>query len=302
MRVLVVGYQGMLAQELLPCLQANGHTVINKGLPEIDICDSRAVQCMIDAASPDLVANAAAYTAVDQAEASQEIAFSVNRDGAKHLAQHCREAGVPLIHISTDYVFDGTQTRPYRVEDPTSPLGVYGRSKWEGEEAIRQCHDQHIIVRTAWLHSIFGSNFVKTMLRLANARKDLRVVSDQYGCPTWAKDLARAIVTICNRIGEGDELVEWGTYHFCGAGETTWYDFAKVVIDEGRKYAPLIVEQIEPVPTIAYPTPAQRPQYSVLDCSKISNSFGIQPPYWESSVRHCVEELCLCPTSLPITS
>jgi dTDP-4-dehydrorhamnose reductase len=239
---------------------------------------------------PDICINTAAYTAVDKAESDAAGAFAVNRDGVASLAEACRAVDMPLIHLSTDYVFAGTASRPYREEEPTAPLGIYGRSKWEGEEAVRAIHRKHLIVRTAWLYGHHGTNFVKTMLRLARERQVLQVVHDQHGCPTWTRDLAGALTVMCQRLAYAQDDGVWGTYHFCGAGQTTWYDFARAIFAEVSPSETLRVERVEPIPTTAYPTPARRPAYSVLDFSKIHAVFGITPRPWRDSLHDCMQE------------
>jgi dTDP-4-dehydrorhamnose reductase len=302
MRVLVIGHQGMLAQELGPCLARVGFTIMSRGRPEVDITRTFSVRQALVDAQPDMLINASAYTAVDQAELEPDAALAVNRDGVARLAALCREVGIPLLHMSTDYVFDGSASRPYCEDDRVAPLGMYGRSKWEGEEAVRRCHPEHVIVRTAWLYGCHGQNFVKTMLRFAHEREQLRVVDDQYGCPTWSRDLAAALVTICQRIVQGRDRVPWGTYHFCGAGQTTWYDFARAIIEEAKAFESLRVQEVVPIPTTAYPTPAKRPTYSVLDCSKIQSAFHIKPRPWRESLHDCLQELYTCPPISPAMS
>jgi len=265
--------------------------VVGLGRPELDITQQASVRRALEYVGPDLLVNAAAYTAVDQAESEPEVAFAVNRDGAAYLAMACQQACVPLVHISTDYVFDGHGSRPYREEDPTAPLGIYGRSKWEGEEAIRTTHRHHLIVRTAWLYGYHGTNFVTTMLRLARERTILRVVADQHGCPTWSGELAEALVTMCRRVEQARAATPWGTYHFCGAGQTTWYGFACAIIEAARTREQLRVNRVEPILTSAYPTLARRPAYTVLDCYKSQNTFGLTPPAWQSGVRAVMQEL-----------
>lgn len=290
MMVLVVGHRSMLAQELCPALQRAGFTVQGEGRPRLDLTQETSVQAVLQETRPALCINTAAYTAVDRAESEPCEALAVNRDGVAHLADACHEAGVPLIHISTDYVFNGTASRPYQEQDPTAPLGVYGRSKWAGEEAIRARHREHLIVRTAWLYGHHGTNFVKTMLRLGRERPVLRVVNDQHGCPTWTRDLAGALTSMCQRLVQAPEPSLWGTYHYCSAGQTTWYDFARAIFAEASTSAQLMVERVEPIPTSAYPTPAQRPAYSVLDCAKLGAAFGITPRPWRDSVHDCMQE------------
>ncbi len=198
---------------------------------------------------------------------------------------------MPLIHISTDYIFNGKSDRPYKEEDAADPLNVYGQSKWEGEEAVRSRLAEHIIVRTSWLYGSRGQNFVKTMLRLGTEREELKVVSDQYGCPTWSFDLAGCLVRIAERALFGSEKVPWGTYHFCGAGITTWYHFASAILDEARRRQSSRIARVLPVPSSSYPTVAARPMYSALDCGKIGASFGIAPPPWDKSLACVMDQL-----------
>ena len=290
MSVLVVGPRSMLAQELLPCLQQAGFSVVGRGRPGLDLTQKASIYAVFEEVRPDICINTAAYTAVDKAESDVAGAFAVNRDGVASLAEACRAVHIPLLHLSTDYVFPGTASRPYLEEDPTAPLGVYGRSKWEGEAAVRAMHREHLIVRTAWLYGHHGTNFVKTMLRLARERQVLQVVQDQYGCPTWTRELARALTVICQHLTRAQDAPLWGTYHFCGAGQTTWYDFSRAIFAEVRFSEELSIQRVDPIPTTAYPTPAQRPAYSVLDCSKIQRVFGITPRLWRDSLHDCMQE------------
>jgi dTDP-4-dehydrorhamnose reductase len=280
----------MLAQALLPRLCHAGFVAVGKARPELDIAQTASIRQALEDIRPDLLINAAAYTAVDEAESEQEVAFAVNRDGAAHLAAACQETGIPLIHLSTDYVFDGTAIRPYREDTPAAPLGSYGRSKWEGEEAVRSGYQEHLIIRTVWLYGSHGTNFVKTILRLAREREVLQVVDDQHGCPTWTRDLAEALVVMCRRIGQDRNTTPWGTYHFCSAGQTTWYGFAQAIVEEARAFEPLVVQKVVPIPTAAYPTPARRPANSVLDCAKIQAAFGITTRPWRASLHECMQE------------
>lgn len=289
----------MLAWELLRCLHRAGFEVLSKGRPEIDVTEVASVRQTLADVCPDILINTAAYTAVDRAESEKNIAFVVNRDGAAHLAAACRDTNIPLLHVSTDYVFDGTATHPYREDDPTAPLGVYGQSKWEGEEAVRSCHRKHLIVRTAWLYGSHGTNFVKTILHLARERKVLRVVSDQRGCPTWSRDFAEALVTMCRTIEQEEKTIPWGIYHFCGAGQTTWYGFAQAIVEEAKAFEPLVVQQVVPTSTGPNPKPARRPANSMLDCYKSERAFGISPRLWRKSLHDCIQELYKCtPTNL----
>jgi dTDP-4-dehydrorhamnose reductase len=236
------------------------------------------------------VVNAAGYTAVDQAESEPELAFAVNRDGPSYLAIACGKAGIPLVHISTDYVFDGQKQGAYLETDPVSPLGVYGKSKAAGERAVREHLPEHVIIRTSWVYGIHGHNFVKTMLRVGREKEVVQVVADQYGCPTYAADLAETILRIAARVLEGRQI-HWGTYHYCGQGVTSWHAFAEAIFDLARKYGPLKVKQIEAVTTADYPTAAQRPANSVLDCSLFKSHFDFAPKPWYESLARMIDQV-----------
>jgi dTDP-4-dehydrorhamnose reductase len=235
----------------------------------------------------ELVVNCAAYTAVDRAESEPELALAVNRDGPANLAAACGKAHIPLVHISTDYVFDGSKQGPYRETDPVLPLGVYGRSKAEGDTEVRSRLREHIILRTSWVYGVHGNNFVKTMLRLGQERRVLRVVNDQQGCPTNAADLAEVILAIAGRCDRNP----WGTYHYSGKGVTTWHGLAEAIFAEAQKYTSLLVERVEPIPSAQYPTPAKRPANSVLDCSLFTSTFGIEPRPWRESLADVIHGL-----------
>ncbi len=283
----------MLAQELPGGFRAAGFEVVCKGRPEVDLCKPDTIREVLLHDQPSVIINAAGYTAVDHAESDPEQAFATNRDGVQCLGEHAYRLGIAFIHLSTDFVFDGKSPRPYREDDPASPLGVYGQSKWEGEEAVRQCHPQHLILRTAWLYSLYGRNFVKTILIRAKENQELRIVNDQWGCPTWAQELASALVVITQKIRD-DKDVPWGTYHFCGSGETTWYGFAQDIIKQAQEISPFQAKRIIPIATEDYPTLVKRPAYSVLDCSKIHQAFGLQSPQWHESLGLCLKELLAC--------
>jgi len=286
----------MLAQELERAFASNEFDVSCRGRPELDLGNRESIQQALHQGQPELIINAAAYTAVDQAETDIDAAFLINRDGARWLAESCHSAGIPLIHVSTDFVFNGEHSRPYQEDDRASPLGVYGQSKWEGEEAVRACLDRHIILRTAWLYSMYGRNFVKTILGKAQAGQELRIVNDQWGCPTWVRDVAAALVGLAQRIRD-EPKIPWGTYHFCSSGQTTWYGFARAIITEAQAISPFSCPEIIPIPSTDYPTPATRPAYSVLDCSKIQRTFGLKAPDWAASMPQCIKELLACPDS-----
>jgi dTDP-4-dehydrorhamnose reductase len=270
--------------------EARGLGILARDCPEIDISDLASIDACLDCADIDLVVNAAAYTAVDRAESEPETVFAVNREGPAHLAKRCRKRGIPLIHVSTDYVFDGTKPGPYVEEDPVAPLGVYGESKAAGEAEVRKLLPEHIILRTAWLCGIHGHNFVKTMLRLGREKETLRVVADQSGCPTMAADLAEAVLDVVRQV-EKNQLVEWGTYHYCGLGKTTWHGFATAIFDIAGRYEKFSVKRVEPISTQDYPTPVRRPTNSVLDCTKIERYFAIRQRPWRESLAEMIEEL-----------
>jgi dTDP-4-dehydrorhamnose reductase len=232
---------------------------------------------------PDYVVNCAAYTAVDKAESEQVLCYKINAEAVVNLSAACKLTGSKLVHISTDYVFSGDGTRPYREDDITGPLSVYGKSKLQGEQALKGNHDS-IIIRTSWLYSQYGNNFVKTMLRLGREREELRVVNDQSGSPTYAPDLADAILQIIE-VSSGDSFRN-GTYHYCNTGTTTWYAFAKNIIEKAALKCRVI-----PIETKDYPTAAPRPAYSVLDTEKIRKTFGITIPDWEESLDKCIKLL-----------
>lgn len=289
--VLVFGRAGQLAQELARAALPEGWSVRTIGRAECDIADGGAVARAVAAQAPRLIVNAAAYTNVDGAESDKAGAYAVNRDGARHIADAAAAAAVPLVHISTDYVFDGGGRAPYREDDPKGPLGVYGRSKLAGEEAVRAAHGRHLILRTSWVYSPFGHNFVRTMLRLAATRPELGVVADQTGCPTAAGDLARAILAIGPELA-GAACADgiWGTYHLCGAGETTWHELAAAIFGTAAARG-LPVPALKPITTADYPTPAARPRYSVLDCGRFRETFGVSLPPWRRSLETCLGEI-----------
>lgn len=288
MRILVFGHDGQVAHALRT-LSWPGVAVTALGRAGADITDADAVRRAVDAVRPDIAVNTAAYTAVDRAETEPEPAFAVNRDGAGHIAAACAAAGVPLIHYSTDYVFDGAKDGPWREDDPIAPLGVYGASKAAGEEAVRAAGPRHVILRTAWVFSAHGNNFVRTMLRLGAERDRLGIVADQRGCPTAAADLAAAAVTAARHVlatGEG-----WGTYHCCGAPPTTWHGFAEAIFEERRLLTGLAPPRLDAIATADYPTPARRPANSVLDTTRFATRFGMPAPAWRDALRQVVRQL-----------
>ena len=286
----VIGSNGQLGWELVRKGEERGLNILALDYPEIDISDLASIDACFDPTKFDLIVNAAAYTAVDRAESEPEAAFAVNRDGPAHLADRCRKHGIPLIHVSTDYVFNGTKPGPYVEEDPVAPLGVYGRSKAAGEVEVRNRLPEHLIVRTAWLCGIHGDNFVKTMLRIGRVNDTLRVVADQFGCPTFAADLADAILKMVKQA-ETSKSMPWGTFHYCGEGKTSWHGFAESIFEVAEQYEKLAVKEIIPIATEEYPTPVKRPANSVLDCSKIKKQIGIRTRPWKESLAKMIQEL-----------
>jgi len=284
MRVLITGVHGQLGCELIR--QGDKHELLAVARDQLDITDQDAVLRCVALFAPDVVINAAAYTAVDKAESDVEAAFAVNRDGPAHLARACQQSAIPLIHVSTDYVFDGGKKSAYVENDPVAPLGVYGSSKLAGEIAVAQYASRWMILRTSWVFSAHGNNFVKTMLRLGADREILGVVADQHGCPTSAEELARAIYAVLE-AGWNDE--NQGIYHFCQPEPTTWHGFAKAVFVEAEsKNMGLKIATVNAITTSDYPIPAKRPENSVMDCSKFESTFDFKIRPWRDSLKAVV--------------
>jgi len=289
-RVLVTGANGQVGSEIRAHVTAyreeTEHQYFFTDRVELDITDREAVEAFVLQHGIDTIINCAAYTAVDKAEEEHALAYRINRDAAEGLAKIAKTTGAWLIHISTDYVFDGTAYRPLKETDPVNPQGVYGRSKLEGEDAIRRIAPEGaLIIRTSWVYSSVGQNFVKTMLRLGSEREKIGVVYDQIGTPTYAADLAEAILSIMER-GRRKEGVD--TLHYSNEGVCSWYDFAKSIFELRQLGC-----TIDPIATEAYPTPAKRPPYSVLDKSKIKEKYGIAIPYWRDSLKVCLDKMAL---------
>lgn len=272
MKLLVTGGRGQL-----------GRALVTRGAVdvEIDICDPDAVDRALADGAFTAVINAAAFTAVDRAQTERSRAYAINRDGAGIVARACAQRGVRMLHISTDYVFDGQATRPYCEDDPMAPLQVYGESKAEGEHAVHEAGGH--VVRTSWLFGMGGPSFVHSILARATSERVLRVVADQHGCPTFADDLADALLALAARPTLA------ATYHFAGDGPTTWHGFACAIVDEARRHGPIACEAIEAITTADYPTPARRPAYSVLDTSR-ARALGIVPPSWRDGLARVVAE------------
>jgi dTDP-4-dehydrorhamnose reductase len=289
-RLLITGAGGQVGQELVARGGKAGFDVLALARGDLDIVDGNAVARAIATSAPDAVINAAAYTAVDRAESEPEIAHAINAAGAGHIARACAEVGIPVLHISTDYVFDGRGTRPYREDDPIAPQSVYGASKAAGEEATRKATAQHVILRTSWVFGAQGNNFVKTMLRLASERDALSVVNDQQGCPSAAGDIADVLLTLAGRALHNRDSFPWGTYHFCNHGVTSWHGFASAILREAARRGAHSIP-VRGIPTTDYPTPARRPAWSVLDCSKLEQTFGITPRPWEKALGEVLDVL-----------
>jgi dTDP-4-dehydrorhamnose reductase len=286
--ILILGSGGQLGVELMRAEWPDGLRPVGLTRAACDIADEANIARHLADTKPAVVVNAAAYTAVDRAEAEPEAAFRTNRDGPAVLGAACARHGVPLIHVSTDYVFDGSNPGGYRESDPVAPLGIYGRSKLDGETALSAAWSDHVILRTAWVFGAEGQNFVKTMIRLGQERDALRVVDDQRGCPTPADSLAAAITAIAAAILAGRAC--WGVYHFAGDDPVSWHGFAATIFDRMAKRtgrAPVLT----PITTADYPTPARRPANSVLDCTRITRDYGIAPPSWRAGLDRVMDAL-----------
>ena len=285
--ILVTGGSGQLALALDATAKV---PLLRVGRPDFDFDRPVTIGAMMQRTNPWLVINAAAYTAVDAAEADQEAAYRANRDGPAELARLCAAADIPLIHVSTDYVYDGDKGTPYIERDPVAPKGVYGASKLAGEEAVMESGARALILRTSWVYSPTGNNFVRTMLNVGKTRDRLTVVADQHGCPTAAADLATAILAIADRLAAGWNDRYAGVFHVAGSGETTWHGLAVAVFEEAARHG-------APIPTVApiaasdWPTPVKRPADSRLDCSRLVEVFGVRLPPWRDSLGRTVDAL-----------
>ena len=288
--VLVFGAAGQIGRELVGQAWPHGIRAVGADRGTADIVDRAAVGHAFARMRPDLVVNAAAYTAVDKAEQEPARAFAVNRDGAANLAEACAAQSVPLIHLSTDYVFDGAKAGAYAEDDPVSPLGVYGASKEAGEAAIRARLERHVILRTAWVFGVHGQNFVKTMLRLGAERAELRIVADQHGCPTEAFDIAHAITRIAAALLRPDAAPRFGTFHYAGAPATTWHGFAEAIFRRAAA-AGRPVPKLTAIATADYPTPARRPANSMLATDKLERTYAIPPCDWPAALDRVLAAL-----------
>jgi len=290
LKILVTGVNGQLGKELLLQGRNSEFDLIATGFPELDITAANDVRNVIVRSKPFLVINAAAYTQVDKAETKAALAYRVNSEGPANLAETCQSAGIALIHISTDYVFSGDKNTPYTESDPVAPEGVYACSKAEGEDRVRSLLKKHIILRTSWLYGVFGRNFVNTMLRLGRESEVVPVVNDQFGSPTSAADLSRALLKIASDI-RNNPAVPWGTYHYCGKGVASWYVFAEKIFSLAASYHQRRRPVVQAISTDQYPTLAKRPRFSALDCSRIEQNFGISAQPWPESLAAVIKRI-----------
>ncbi len=289
-KILILGKQGQVAWELQRTLASLGQITVC-GSQDLDLANPDMIRTQVRSIQPDIIVNAAAYTAVDKAETEPDLCMSINAIAPGILAELARESQALLVHYSTDYVFDGTKTGAYSETDPTNPISVYGASKLAGEQAIIQVDCAHLIFRTTWVYGNRGKNFLLTILRLAAAKQELKIVADQIGSPTWSRSISEATAQIIAQCRHDLSSIK-GLYNLSAAGKTIWHGFANQIVDRSRSIDPelqLAIEQILPIPATDYPTPAQRPANSVLDNSKILADFGVQLPDWKVSLEQCLE-------------
>ena len=288
-KVLVIGKTGQVASALQ---RSSAHSPLKyyfAGRDEVELTSGLSMTKAIQSSRPDLVINCAAYTAVDKAEDEPDLAAAVNETGPAVLAGLCSQAGIPLIHLSTDYVFAGDADRPYLETDAIQPGNSYGRSKAAGEAAVRAALPQHVIIRLAWVYGETGANFFNTMLRLGRDKRELGIVDDQFGAPSYTGDIARVLDVVARQVLEKPVSTNWGTFHLTNEGETSWYGFAGRIFELARIHGYPAVA-VHPISTADYPTPARRPAYSVLDCSKIKDQFEVNLRHWEDALFDCVEK------------
>lgn len=281
-KILVIGAHGQLGQCLKKVAAVRGiNGLVFPDESHADILNVEGLTTLFNNEKPDYVINCAAYTAVDKAEADKDKAHAINATGAKNLAVLCKAKNATLIHISTDFVFEGNEIKLLKEDDLAQPISVYGATKLDGEKEIIANLEQYVILRTSWLYSEFANNFVKTMLKLGSERDELNIIADQLGTPTYAIDLAGAIFDII-----ASENKTYGIYHYSNEGVTSWFDFAKAIFELGK-----VSINVNPIPTSAYPTPAKRPHFSVMDKTKVKSAFGLKVPYWRDSLAICIQEI-----------
>ena len=291
MRVAVTGREGQVVQSLIERGASFGHDIVAVGRPDLDLAgEPRAIVGTLTVVQPDVIVSAAAFTAVDRAESERELAFQINERGAGAVAEAAAKLGVPLVHLSTDYVFDGTKVGPYVESDPTGPASTYGESKLAGEQAVLAAHPQTAVLRTAWVYSPFGANFVRTMLRLAGEREEVSVVADQLGNPTSALDVADGVLRVASNLVSKEDSELTGIFHMTAQGDASWADFAEAIFTasaaEGGPSA-----RVRRITTADFPTPAKRPANSRLDGNKLERAHGVRLPDWRSSLPEVVTRL-----------
>ncbi len=285
MKILLLGQHGQVSREL-QLLLSQGHELIVLGREQLDLADTDNLRDAVRRLQPQLIINAAAHTAVDAAESEPEAAFAINTTAPGVLAEEAAALDVPLIHYSTDYVFDGSKASAYDESDAPNPLGVYGRSKLAGEQAVAAVGGKHLILRTSWVYSLHGRNFLLTMQRLLQEREQLSVVADQIGAPTWAGSIAAATVQLIERW-QSAQTAAWGVYHFTARGETAWFGFAEAIAAQLQAQGKTVA-QLTPIATTQYPTPARRPLNSRLDCSRLERDWGVRLPDWHDGLLECL--------------
>ncbi len=285
MKILITGLHGQVSQALQQQLQGLGELIV-LGRDQLDLANTDQIRQQVRAHCPDLIINAAAHTAVDQAESEPDAAFAINAIGPGILAEEAKALGIPLIHYSTDYVFDGSKPAPYTEADIPNPLGVYGQSKLAGEQAIAAVGGKYLILRTSWVYSSHGKNFLLTMQRLLQEKPHMRIVADQIGAPTWAGTIANSTRTLIERWQAG-AAGEWGVYHLTAQGETSWFGFAEAIAQQLRAEGKACAE-LEAIPSSAYPTPAKRPLNSRLDCDRLQQQWHVSQPHWQDALRECL--------------
>ena len=302
-RILLVGTLGQVGWELRRSLAPLGEVIAvgRQSAPHaLDLGRPEEIIPLVEAIQPTWIVNAAAYTAVDKAEQEPDQAQTINAIAPALLAEAAGRVGAQMVHYSTDYVFDGSASTPYREDDTPNPQGIYGRSKLDGEEALFKSGCDYLVLRTAWVYGTRGHNFLRTMRRLAREREELRVVADQRGAPTWSRHIAGATAQILAQLG--DDRAAWhracGVYHLTSAGEATWHDFASAIVEHQRRHEPIACQRLTAITTADYPTPAKRPAYSVLNCDKLASSFGIRLPDWKLALGQVQEDIDACQTGI----
>ncbi|VVQ07269.1 dTDP-4-dehydrorhamnose reductase [Pseudomonas fluorescens] len=287
MKILINGRHGQVSHELQRRLGAAGELIV-LGRDQLDLAHPDQIRRQVQNVRPDLIINAAAHTAVDLAESEPQSAFAINAVAPGILAEEALALDIPLIHYSTDYVFDGSKAGPYNEDDTPNPLGVYGKSKLAGEQAIRDVQGKHLILRTSWVYSTHGRNFLLTMQRLLQEKPELRVVADQIGAPTWAGTIANSTLALIERW-QANDVANWGTYHLSAQGETSWFGFAQAIGEALRQQGKPCADLL-PIPSSDYPTPAARPLNSRLDCSRLQRDWGVSQPDWQTALRECLTQ------------